>query len=308
MRQNKFKRFLLMITILVCTLSGCKPIVEEAEKNLTIYSSFYPIYALTSLVTRDVPDMTIHCLVEPQDGCLRDYQISDRDLYLLAYSADAVVLAGSGLESFADALTSESNTQIAALKLLEGLDLYQGHSDEDESHFEGANPYLYLSIDGAIRMIENAESGLSVLDPDYEELYHKNANRAIEELTALRDELLAKASILNGKRAAILAEPLFYVAKMYGMDAVCTVERECGQALYGSEIDDCLNALAEAQVDVVLIEKQAPLKLVNAISDAGYAVAKIDCMNTHTEKEGAEGYFAAHRANANALIEAIKGE
>ena len=83
-------------------------------------------------------------------------------------------------------------------------------------------------IDGAIRMIENAESGLSVLDPDYEELYHKNANRAIEELTALRDELLAKASILNGKRAAILAEPLFYVAKMYGMDAVCTVERECG--------------------------------------------------------------------------------
>ena len=153
-------------------------------------------------------------------------------------------------------------------------------------------------------MIENAESGLSVLDPDYEELYHKNANRAIEELTALRDELLAKASILNGKRAAILAEPLFYVAKMYGMDAVCTVERECGQALYGSEIDDCLNA----QVDVVLIEKQAPLKLVNAISDAGYAIAKIDCMNTHTEKEGAEGYFAAHRANANALIETIKGE
>ena len=308
MKRNKFKRFLLMITILVCALSGCKPIVEGSEKSLTIYASFYPIYALTSMVTHDVPNMTVHCLVEPQDGCLRDYQISDRDLYLLAYSADTVVLAGCGLESFADALTSESNTQIAALKLLEGLDLYLGHSDEEESHFDGANPYLYLSVDGAIRMIENADFGLSVLDPDYEELYCENVDRAIEELTALRDELLAKASVLNGKRAAILAEPLFYVAEMYGMNAVCTVERECGQALYGSEIDDCLNALAEAQVDVVLIEAQAPLKLVNAISEAGYAVAKIDCMNTHTEKEGAEGYFAAQRANANALVEAIKGE
>ena len=309
MKRCKATRAILAILlILISTLSGCKPIVEPAEQSLSIYASFYPIYALTSLVTKDVPNLSVQCLAEPQDGCLRDYQISDRDLYLLAYSANAVFLAGCGLESFADALTGAENTQIAVVQLLEGLELLQSSSDIEDSHFDGANPYLYMSIDGAIRMVENAEAGLSVLDPTYESLYRDNADRAIADLNALRDELLTTASIAEGKRAAILAEPLFYVADMYKMEAACVIERECGESLYGSEIEDCLSALASADIEIVLIERQAPSKLVNAIRETGFAVAQIDCMTTHTEKEGAQGYFAAQRANASAIAAALKGE
>lgn len=309
MKRCKIKRALWAIfLILISMLSGCKPIVDPAEQDLTIYASFYPIYALTSMVAKDVPNLSLECLVEPQDGCLRDYQISDRDLYLLGYSANAVFLAGAGLESFADGLMGAENTQIAVVRLLEGLELIQNSSDTEESHFDGANPYLYMSVDGAIQMIENAEAGLSVLDPAYDALYHENADRAIADLNALRDELLTTASLAEGKRAAILAEPLFYVANMYKMESVCTIERECGQDLYGAEIEDCLNALSAASVELVLIEQQAPSKLKNAILEAGFAVAQIDCMTTRTDKEGAEGYFAAQRANANAIYEALKGE
>ena len=58
----------------------------------------------------------------------------------------------------------------------------------------------------------------------------------------------------------------------------------------------------------MLIERQAPSKLVNAIREAGFAVAQVDCMTTHTEKEGVQGYFAAQRANASAIVAALKGE
>ncbi len=298
----------ILLTIFAVGCSSCGKIVEEPAESLSIYASFYPIYALTCMVAGNVPDLTLHCMTEPQDGCLRDYQISDRDLYLLAYSADAVVLAGGGLESFSDALTGESNTQIAVLKLLEGLELIEGSSDEEDSHFDGSNPYLYMSIDGAVSMIQNAAAGFSVLDPEYEEIYNENAEESVQTLEALKSELLSNANCANGIRAALLAEPMFYIAEMYGMEIVCTYERECGQIMYDSEIEDCLEMLRASEVQLVLLEAQVPKKLENAIQDAGFAVAKIDCMMTHTESDGSQGYITAQRENAEAIIAAIRGE
>ena len=102
--QHRQRRTLLalLLTLLLVSISGCVRLVPESESvdEISIYASFYPLYALTELIVRDVPGIQAHCLVQPQDGCLRSYALSDWDLYLLVSAPDVVVIGGRGLESY----------------------------------------------------------------------------------------------------------------------------------------------------------------------------------------------------------------
>ncbi len=59
----------------------------------------FRVYALSAPILSGAPGITLKCLVQPQDGCLRNYELSDWDAALLG-SADAAILSGRGLESF----------------------------------------------------------------------------------------------------------------------------------------------------------------------------------------------------------------
>ena len=78
-------------------LSACAPLVPEEASEISVYATFYPLYALTDALMDGVPNASLHCLVQPQDGCLRSYTLSDWDAALLASSADAVIAGGRGL-------------------------------------------------------------------------------------------------------------------------------------------------------------------------------------------------------------------
>ena len=103
----------ISVLLLLSLLVGCSPIVEDTPDAISLYATFYPIYALAQMVLQDVPDLTLNCLVQPQDGCLRAYSLSDWDLYLLAYSADGVIMGGCGLESFEDTLTALGQSEFS---------------------------------------------------------------------------------------------------------------------------------------------------------------------------------------------------
>ena len=46
----------LMLLVLAFALCGCKPLVQEEAGPISIYATFYPIYALTDAVMQGVPD------------------------------------------------------------------------------------------------------------------------------------------------------------------------------------------------------------------------------------------------------------
>ena len=57
---------------------------------------------------------------------------------------------------------------------------------------------------------------------------------------------------------------------------------------------------------LVLIERQAPQGLVQAIEEAGYTVVQIDILTDHSASEPSEAYFSAMLSNAQALAAAVK--
>lgn len=301
--RHRFAAFLLALALL---LGGCAPIAPEDAADKRVYASFYPIYAISGLVLGDVPGIRLSCLVQPQDGCLRAYTLSDWDLSMLAYGADAVIIGGRGLEAFGDMLYSLGAAGPAVLLSMDGLELYnQGDetlATEDSSHLMGENPHLFMSVSGAKKIAANVADGMAALYPTLSAEILAGEARAQEKLSSLYEKTQAICAGIRGEKVILMNEALIYPALEYGLDVAYWSDRESGAALDVSPA--LLGALAETGAQVILIEKQAPAELAAALAAAGYAVGKIDILSSYALDAGFEGYIAAQIENARTIARA----
>lgn len=300
---------LMLILLAIATFSGCKRLIPEEKQSISVYATFYPVYALTDAVMRDVPDARLHCLVQPQDGCLRSYQLSDWDTALLASGADAVIMGGRGLESFESALFGWGDAGPAVSAVLYNLELYNQaeHIDgEAESHLKGQNPHLYMSISGAKQMVESISATMVSLDPAYAQTYVENTESAIRQLDGLLAENQGELADYTGRRVVLMNEALIYVARDYGLEVADWIDRESGAPMGDNELSALTERLADDETRVVLIEKQAPQALVEALEATGCVTARIDVMSTHREGEGFDAYLDIQRENARAIRSAFE--
>lgn len=301
---------ILWIALIAVALSGCGRLVEPEPESISVYASFWPVYALTDAVMKDVPDAQLNLLVQPQDGCLRDYLLSDWDAALLSSGADAVILGGRGLESFESLLFGWGESGPAVSAVLYNLELYNQEQQADgeaESHLAGENPHLYMSLDGAKQMVESIAATLQSLDAKYADLYVENAQAASEALDGLLAENRALLSDREGGSVILMNEALIYATRDYGLEVAEWIDRESGEAMGDNELRKCLERLEAAGAKVILIERQAPQALTEALEAAGYRVAKLDVLSTHREGEGFDAYLTAQAANARAIRDAFAG-
>lgn len=299
----------LLLIFLASVLSGCRKLVQDEDSPISVYATFYPIYALTDAVMHDVPDAALHCLVQPQDDCLRAYQLSDWDVALLARGADAVIAGGRGLESFESALFGWGEDGPAISAVLYNLELYnqdQAVDGEAQSHLQGPNPHLYMSLEGAKQIVESISATMVSLDPAYSDRYIDNSQSAIGALNKLLEASRAELAPYAGRRVALMSETLVYMARDYNLDIVEWIERETGANFGDNELALWLERLDKAGPDVVLIERHAPQALREALEAAGYAVVAIDVLSTHAEGEGFDKYLEIQGENAQALLEAFE--
>ena len=308
--MRRFGLFLLLLAALATTLTACAPLVEKAPEEAQIYATFYPFYALTALLTEDIDAQRLSCLVQPQDGCLRDYALSDWDLYLLS-GADLVVAGGRGLESFESTLQSLGSSGPAVALTLYNTELYnqnqadEASDDEESSHLDGPNPHLYMRIDGARYIVEGVAAALMELFPQYADQVGDNLEAAAARLDELARQMHAAAENAQGGRVILMNEALVYTAEELGLEIAGQYDRESGEPLYEGDTEACLAQLAAMDANVVLVEKQAPASLTDALEEAGYIVSRIDVLSTRRADMGAEGYFAAQMENAQAVAEAF---
>ena len=306
---------LLGMCLLAGALSGCGLHAEEEvpqePEALSVYATFYPIYALTSLVADGVPDLQVNCLTQPMDGCLRSYSLSDWDLALLMQSADVVIAGGRGLEAFESTLYALGENGPAVTSVLYNLELATvkpANETGEDSHWTDKNPHIYMTIDGAIAIAERIAANLAVLDPKYGDLYDQNLQEAKNRLESLRIEMHEVAGGLQGQKVIVMNEALVYAAQEYGLDVELCYARESGEGIYDRDLEACIELLSTCDARVILLEKQAPEALRRALEEAGFRVAALDVLSTRRASEGAEGYFEAQLANTRALAAAFSKE
>lgn len=293
---------LAVICILVISAAslfvGCARIVPEEPSQMSLYATVYPVYALARMIGDNVPGLSINCIMQPQDECIRSYVISDWDLYILSKSADCLLTGGRGLELASQQQLQALAEQIPVAEALYGLDLYEDDFEDEDSHFSGPNPHLYMSIDGSIEMLHSLCSIMSVIDVHRAEIYAENEATIQLEMEELKAEISQLTAPCRGIPAAVLNEALIYPAAEYGMDTVAIVHRESTEELSGNALDLCLAQLRDSGAKVVLIEKQAPQSLIDVLSKEGYSVACLDIMSTCKASDEKPEYLDVLRNNA----------
>lgn len=290
----------LALCLLITMLAGCNEKEEAGEAHvLSIYASFYPIYALSEMVTNGVPDLALHTLVQPQDGCLRAYDLSDWDSALLS-SADALIMGGEGLESFADALTASG--ALAAAQVLPGVELMDIEAENADAeihpHWKGANPHAYMSIDGAIAIAGRIANSMSMFDPENGSLYRDNYERTQAALETTRTNIESEVVDAVGTKCVVLNEALIYTARDCGLNAALYWARESCESMDDEALERLLAIAKARDIRLALIERQAPRSLIEALEGAGLSVAALDVLSTHRADEGSQAYLDALQSNA----------
>ena len=81
-------KYLFVLLMLICIALGGLGLTgvyvsrqdqRDQEQNLTVVTSFYPMYIAAMNVIGDTPGVTLENLSEPQTGCLHDYQLSTEE-------------------------------------------------------------------------------------------------------------------------------------------------------------------------------------------------------------------------------------
>lgn len=297
--------FILAAVLIALPLSGCQKLVpDEVNPARTLCASFPPVYALSAPILTGVPGITLKCLVQPQDGCLRNYELSDWDGAILS-SADAVILSGRGLESFESQI---SEGELAAISAAQGLTLIKNGAvaaeGDEPDHYEAENPWAYLSVARAREMCSVIAAGMIALDPDYEAQYEDNFAHFDAELEALEGRMEEILIAAPERSVAVAHEGLFYMTNELGLDVAAVVKREPGSELIGNDLRQALADLLASGAKVVLLETQAPKTLRDALTGAGYALALIDTLSTHAP--GAlDDYIVTMEKNAQAVADAL---
>ena len=298
-----------LITLALLLLSGCHPVMtgEDALRTQYISATFYPLYSLAVNIVKDVPALSLSCLAQPQDGCIRSYVLSDWD-YQTLMAQDAVIFGGRGLESFEGTMTQLTSGPIL-MSALEGAKLRSetaGHpDDENTAHFTGENPWSFLSVAGAMEISIAIAGDMAAIDETFAEKYHENLTEYLARLEVLIGEMSDIIAQAPYRKTAVLHEGLTYFAEQFGLNMACIYPREPGSEVIDNDLSALLETLRETGAEVVLLEEQAPSSLVKALEEAGYPVARLDTLTAHMADGDTEAYERVMLENAQALADAL---
>lgn len=289
----------LLFALLLPGLCACRDASVEEKKEvetLDIYASCFPIYAIAERLTRGVPDLRLHCLMQPQDGSLRSYELSNWDAALLS-KADAVLMGGDGFESFASLLNGAGESGPAVVQLFADVELKTTQ-----------NNYVYMFTSGMEDLSQRITESLAILDPRYGDTYRKNLHELLKELTGYEELQKSVRAVTEGRSVIVMNEALVNVADDYGFETVLCMERESGEALYDEALEACINSLTASGCRTILIEKQCPAALHKALEKVGFALVLLDTLSTGRSAEGFDGMLSRLTYNAQALEKAFETE
>ena len=283
---------------------------NAASKNqLTIVTSFYPMYVQTINVTKDVKGVHVVNMTKPQTGCLHDYQLTPDDLKTLE-KAGVLVVNGAGMEAFLDKVIK----QMPQLKIVEssrGIPLIKGDSGASDSGAsdgaEGDNPHVWVSISNAIQQVKNIGAQLAKIDPANGLQYRKNANAYIKKLEALKEKMHQGLDHIKNRNIITFHEAFPYFAQEFNLKIVAVIEREPGSEPSAQDLAATIATVKKAKVKGLFAEPQYPAKAAATIArETGIKVSILDPAVTGEANGDRNTYLKTMEKNLKSLQEALQ--
>jgi zinc transport system substrate-binding protein len=297
-------RFITVLVLGLFVLSGCtntrpsNPEEGSADKKTTIVTSFYPMYIFTQNIIKDIPDVEVINMTQPQTGCLHDYSLVPADLKTLE-NADAFVINGAGMESFMDKVIAQ-RPGLNIIEAAKGIELIKDENGEE-------NPHVWVGISNAIKEVNNIADGLAALDTKNANAYKKNAESYIKLLEAQRDKMHKELDSFKNKNIITFHEAFPYFAQEFGMNIVAVVEREPNTEPSAGELAKLIETIKNSNIKVLFAEPQYSQKAAESIAkQTGAKVYMLDPVVTGEKDAPADSYIKAMDENLKVLVQAFK--
>lgn len=311
--KNKYVFVTVLLLVLLLTGAGLtqlyvKEETKQQDSELTVVTSFYPMYIAAMNVIGDTPGVDLQNLSEPQTGCLHDYQLTPADMKLLS-GADVFIVNGGGIESFlSDVAADYKNLSIVnaceGLNLLAEEDEGEEHAHEDGHNHGDVNAHAWMSIALYKQQVENILEGLCRIDPKHQDAYESNAKEYLAKLEDLEKEQQSLKEELAGKHIVIFHEAYAYVAEDYDMEISYTMDLDEERQVSAGEVADVMGAIEKNDISVVLAEELYGKDMGDTVERE--TDAKVCYLDTLTRGEyEKDSYLDAMRHNMELLKEAF---
>jgi ABC-type metal ion transport system, periplasmic component/surface adhesin len=272
----------------------------KSQGQLTIVTSFYPIYVHTINVTKDIKGVQVINMTKPQTGCLHDYQLTTDDLKTIE-KAEVFVVNGAGMEAFLDKVIKQ-RPHLKIVNASREIPLIRDNGKEGEY-----NPHVWVSISNAILQVRNIGNQLAKIDPANGDQYRKNAALYIEKLEALQKKMHQGLDGIHSRNIITFHEAFPYFAKEFNLNIVAVIEREPGSEPSAKELADTIGTIKKVKVKGLFAEPQYPAKAAETIArETGLKIYFLDPAVTGEANGDSNAYLKIMAHNLKSLQEALQ--
>ncbi len=279
---------LIAFILLVPVGSGCerKPREDAEEPRVEVLCSFLPMWVFAKNVAKGVPGVWVGVLIPGHQGP-HNYQLTPGDMKKIN-SADLFVVNGFHLEEFLSRAAKQARPGLDMLEAAEAVEpLYMdeegrwstgprehGHGHE---HRYNINSHPFASPRHAAVMVKRIGQSLSEVDPEYADMYKKNAADYAARLNELADRFRSMIQGADNKKVVTFHHAFAYLAKDSGLEIVGVIETSPGQMPSAGELSRLAERIRQSGASAVLAEPQYSDRLARVLAEeAGVKFAFLD--------------------------------
>ena len=280
-------------------------------QELTVVTSFYPMYIAAENVIGDADGVRLENLSEPQTGCLHDFQLTPEDMKLLS-TADVFIINGGGIESFMkEVAEAYPNLKIieacenTSLLSEEEKDTHHHEEETEEEHAHGdVNAHAWMSVSAYETQVQTIADGLSEADPERSSAYQNGAKAYLGKLDELKKRQEKLKQELSGQSVILFHEAYAYVAEDYGLQVNYLLDLDEERQVSAGEVSDVLSAVRKGHVKYILAEELYGKSMGDTIQKESDAkVLYLNPLNRGTYEK--DSYINGMKKNMEILEEAF---
>ena len=310
------KKYLLTATVMIGALlfAACGNTNKEADKkeDLTIVTTFYPIYDFTKEIVGDEGNVK---LLIPAGTEPHDFEPSAKERAEIS-DADVFVYNSSDMEFFVDSLKdSVDSKQTLMIEAAKGIDRLESQeadeheeSEEGHDHAHEYDPHVWLDPVLAIKEVRTIAGELGEKYPDKKEIFTKNADAYIKKIEALDQKYSEELKNATNRTFVTQHAAFAYLANQYNLEQVAISGVSPDQEPTPSRLAELKEFVKKNNIKVIYFEENASSKVAETLSNE--TGVKLEVLNpleslTNEQIKAGENYISVMEKNLEALKESI---
>ena len=187
--------------------------------------------------------------------------------------ARVLVINGVGLEYWADRLVEGAgNPGLIVADTSQGIDIL-----ERDAGGAGGNPHIWLDPVNAIVQVGHIRDALLRADPAHADDYRANAERYVNELRTLDQEIADEVATWSNREFIAFHPDWVYFARRYGLEQVAVIQSSPGREPSPAEVAHIVETAQRIDAQAIFAEPQFSAKAAQTIAaESGAYVLFVD--------------------------------